>query len=278
MMQLDDNRVRNMFQTSKYKYYRSSNSLESPIVFLSGLFAGDWIWEATLSQLQEKDASFIVLQEPLASIGSTVEALREYLKAILDELNIYRCTLVGNSYGGLLALDMAARFPERIKSIVVSGSPGLGSTTSVNGGTMGVRTFSRELAMEIAKQLFYDQSQITEEMLNRTLVTFSNSTIILNTLRLLKAERKYDTRTILSLIECETLLLWGEKDAVTPLAEWERSQSLLKKGSLKVIAACGHAAMIEKPAQFHSILWEFLTAHGSIEERQVPVCIDTTRG
>jgi len=254
-----------LYQTLRYTYYQSSKPAGCPILFISGLFAGDWIWEAILPPLRENDVSLIVLREPLASLGPTVDILCSYLKCILDDLNIYRAILVGNSYGGLLALEIAARYPERVQSIVVSGSPGLGSAVSLGRDALGVsRVVNREFAMHIASQLFYDHSLISEEMLSRTLATFSSSSIILNMLRLLKAEKKYDVRAILPRIQCETLLLWGQNDAVTPLSAWEQNQSLLKKASLKVIADCGHTAMIEKAAQFYALMWSFLTSTESI--------------
>lgn len=264
MNQLDTPFVGNLFQTSQYTYYQSPNPLESPVVFLSGLFAGDWIWEPTLAQLREKGRSFIVLHESLASIGPSIEALKAYIKTILDELNVYRSTIVGNSYGGLLAVEMAASFPERIQSIIISGSPGMGNTTNLNGETSSVpRSFDLDFGRKIAEQLFYDRSHVTDEMLQRALVPLSNGASMLNMFRLLKAERKYDIRPILPRVECETLLLWGQNDAVTPLVDWEHSQSLLKKSSLEVVAACGHAPMIEKPSQFFAIMWGFLTEEHS---------------
>lgn len=55
---------------------------------------------------------------PGESFGYTVEEQADMIVRLMDELKIARATLVGVSYGGMISLNMAARYPDRVNSVV----------------------------------------------------------------------------------------------------------------------------------------------------------------
>jgi len=231
-----------------------------PIVMLPGLFAGGWIWKPTRDFLIAEGFSVATISEPFAALdtpttaGTTaMDMLRSALMGVLDQYGIQRAVLLGNSLGALVALDAAGHHPNRVESLVISGCPGLG-----NGGLRSSGTLSRLNAGEIADKMFFDRSAIPEDLIEKSLAAVSDRRCQVNMVRYLIAIREYDVKRCLSRVVCDVLMIWGENDLIAPVEEWEHHLHLAGRGSLHRVPRCGHAPMIEKPAEFNSILTQFL--------------------
>jgi 2-hydroxy-6-oxonona-2,4-dienedioate hydrolase len=236
--------------------YVRGRRTESPIVMLPGLFAGGWIWKPTRDFLIADGFSVATLCEPFAALDASttsIDGLRSVLIGILDQYESQRAVLMGNSMGALVALDAAYHHPERVESLVISGCPGLG-----NGGLRSTGTISRPGAAEIADKMFYDRSAIPEDLIEKSLAAVSDRRCQMNMVRYLIAIREYDVKRCLSSIACDVLMIWGENDLIAPVGEWEQYVHLAARGSLHKVPRCGHSPMIEKPAEFNSVLAQFL--------------------
>jgi 2-hydroxy-6-oxonona-2,4-dienedioate hydrolase len=231
----------------------------APIVLLPGLFAGAWIWRSTWDHLIARGHSVLQLVEPYASCDTrvaSIDTLRRMLTSVLDEYEISRAVLCGNSLGGLVALDTAAHYPNRVEAVVISGCPGLTKTVSL--GLRRSGDMSRQRADYIVDRLFYDHSAISEEMIEKSFAIATDRRCAVNMMRYVVATDKYDVRTCLSQIGCCVLMIWGDHDCIAPVEAWEQNLHLVARGSLHKLAACGHSPMIEKPAEFNAILTKFL--------------------
>ncbi len=85
-----------------------------PVVLLPGLFAGAWIWKPASDHLSAIGYNVLQLLEPFAQLDTRVASLdlpRQMLIGVLDEHEISRAVLCGNSLGGLVALDTARHHP-----------------------------------------------------------------------------------------------------------------------------------------------------------------------
>jgi len=237
----------------------------APIVMLPGLFAGGWIWKPTRDFLIADGFSVATLSEPFAALDppttapttapttGPIDTLRSVLTAVLDQYGIQRAVLLGNSLGALVALDAAYHHPNRVESLVISGCPGLG-----NGGLRSSGTLSRLNAGEIADKMFFDRSAISEDLIESSLAAVSGRAFQTNMIRYLIAIREYDVKRCLSRVACDMLMIWGENDLIAPVEEWDRHLHLAARGSLHRVPCCGHSPMIERPAEFNSILTRFL--------------------
>jgi 2-hydroxy-6-oxonona-2,4-dienedioate hydrolase len=230
-----------------------------PIVLLPGSFAGAWIWKPAWDYLTATGYSVLQLVEPFAALdikAASIDGLRQELIGVLDQHEILRAVLCGNSLGALVALDMARHNPRRVAAAVISGCPGLGKTVSL--GLRQRHGMSRQNAERIAEQIFYDRSAIPEEMIERSYAIVRDRRCAINMLRYALAIRKYDLRTCLPQIQCDVLMVWGAHDRIAPVEDWEQNLHLIAKASLRKLACCGHSPMIEKPAEFNAILTKFL--------------------
>jgi 2-hydroxy-6-oxonona-2,4-dienedioate hydrolase len=248
-------------QTAPTVEYVRGRRTASPIVMLPGLFAGGWIWKPTRDLLIADGFSVATISEPFAGLDTStaapttapVDALRAVLTAVLDQYGIHRAILLGNSMGALVALDAAYHHPNRVESLVISGCPGLGNGEGSSSGTL-----SRLDPRGIADRMFFDRSAIPEDLIERSLAAVSDRGFQMNMIRYLIAIREYDVKRCLSRIVCDVLMIWGENDLIAPVEEWEHHLHLAAPGSLHRVPRCGHSPMIEKPAEFNSILTQFL--------------------
>jgi pimeloyl-ACP methyl ester carboxylesterase len=234
-----------------------------PVVLLPGLFAGAWIWKPAWDHLTAIGYSVLQVVEPFAALDTKIasfDGLRRMLIGVLDEHEISRAVLCGNSLGGLVALDTARYHPDRVQAVVISGCPGLGETANL--GLRHSGDMSRQNADRIADQLFYDRSVISQEMIERTYAIFNDRRCAINIMRYVLATRKYDLSKCLPQIQCDVLMVWGEHDRIAPAEDWERNLHLIARASLHKVARCGHSPMIEKPAEFNAILRKFMRERG----------------
>jgi 2-hydroxy-6-oxonona-2,4-dienedioate hydrolase len=233
-----------------------------PIVLLPGLFAGAWIWKPAWDHLAAMGYSVLQVVEPFAALNTkiaSIDTLRQMLIGVLDEREISRAILCGNSLGGLVALDTARHHPDRVEAMVISGCR-LGETANL--GLRHSGDMSRQNADRIADQLFYDRSAISEEMIERSYAVARDRRCAINMLRYVLATRKYDVRKCLPQIQCDVLMVWGEHDRIAPVEDWEQNLHLIARASLRKLPCCGHSPMIEKPAEFNAILAKFMQERG----------------
>ncbi|HMD01853.1 MAG TPA: alpha/beta hydrolase, partial [Candidatus Baltobacteraceae bacterium] len=116
----------------------SSRSAQIPLVFLPGLFMGRPMWEPVLAQCAQREREALVSAKSylkMPGAGATVEELADELSEALASAGVPRATLVGASFGGLIALEFAKRHAARLDRLVLCGAPGFGG-----GFQTGIRT------------------------------------------------------------------------------------------------------------------------------------------
>jgi pimeloyl-ACP methyl ester carboxylesterase len=70
-----------------------------------------------------------------------------------------------------------------------------------------------------------------------------------------------DQRDLLPRIAVPTLLVWGERDARSPLSVARQFEEAIPDTKLVVIPDCGHISNLERPEQFNEAVREFCRAH-----------------
>ncbi len=70
-----------------------------------------------------------------------------------------------------------------------------------------------------------------------------------------------DQRDLLPRIAVPTLLIWGERDARSPLSVAHQFEQAIPDTKLVVIPRCGHLSNLEQPEQFNAAVREFCRAH-----------------
>lgn len=227
------------------------------LVFISGLFAGDWIWDGVIDQLSDE---YIIIKQknPLSETGGKIEILRKELLELIHNLDSENVVLIGNSLGGLLAIDLATHAPKKISGIVVSGSPGMRTT---NLGIGPPKRGSKIWFKTLSEKLFIDQNCITDEHVDLAASFFDDRKNFINMIRLAKQADKYDIKKALAEVKCPIKMIWGEDDFVTPANDWLEYLNEIQKEQFTLIENSGHSPMMEKPFEFYNELKNFLYAN-----------------
>jgi pimeloyl-ACP methyl ester carboxylesterase len=164
---------------------------------------------------------------------------------LLGELGLERPAVVGTSFGGWIAAELAALAPQAVGKLVLVDPVGL----YVEGAPVA-DLFIMDPARKVAS-LFADPSRaaglVPEDPDLDTIIAMARDEAAFA--RFAWQPFCHDPRLprLLPRIEAPTLVLWGEQDAVVPLAHGERYAELIPGARLKTIPDCGHAAAIERP-------------------------------
>jgi pimeloyl-ACP methyl ester carboxylesterase len=193
------------------------------------------------------------------------------LKAFLKILNIEKFHIVGNSFGGWLAWEYAYRYPQKVGKIVLIDSAGfleeeniplpfkLARTPMV--GSIMKFAVRPQILEQFLRQVYFDQSRITEQLKNRYYDLFTREGNPDAFLKLVN-QLGNDNTSALKHITNETLILWGREDMWIPVHNAYRFHSMLINSKLKIYPKVGHIPMEEIPEESLLDLMNFLENKG----------------
>lgn len=251
-------------------YYLVAGSGD-PVVLLHGSGPGvsAWAnWQHTIPGLAKE---FRVIAPDTVGYGATsrpddvIYSLRtwtDHIVGFLDVLGLERVSLVGNSLGGRMALDMAERHPDRVTRMVLMGSPGVGM--AVTDGLKALRAYEPSLENMRALLLDYfavDKSIITDDLVR---IRYEASVETFDAYRSMFSDPRHKgnelgiTEEQARSIRTPALLVHGREDKVVPAeVSWTMLQ-LLQDADLHVFARCGHWTQIERAREFVEVVSTFL--------------------
>jgi 2-hydroxy-6-oxonona-2,4-dienedioate hydrolase len=191
----------------------------------------------------------------------------------LDGLGIERLAMVGNSLGGGIVARLAAAQPERVSRLVTLGGVGVPFFSPLPPeGIIRLVEFvedpTRQKLVQWMRSMVFDPAVLTDEFVESRWAAANDPTALAAIRTIYSAEMldilrpimldDPDTLGMLRRIKAPTLLVWGRDDRVTPLDGAIAPLRLLPRGELHVLPDCGHWAMIERKAEFESVVLSFL--------------------
>jgi pimeloyl-ACP methyl ester carboxylesterase len=244
-----------------------------PVVLLHGSGPGvsAWAnWQHTIPALAQ---TMRVLAFDLVGYGATerpgdirysLRSWTDHVWAFLDALGLDRVSVIGNSLGGRLALQMAEDDPGRLRRMVLMGSPGVGM--SVTDGLKALRGYepSPENMRALLTDYFaVDKSIITDDLV-RIRYEASAAPGAHEAYRLMYFDPRHDgsnlgiTEEQARAVTVPALLVHGREDKVVPPEVSWTMLGLLPDADLHVFARCGHWTQIERADEFNALVAGFL--------------------
>jgi pimeloyl-ACP methyl ester carboxylesterase len=175
----------------------------------------------------------------------------------LDDLGIARASFVGHSFGGRVAIVLAATRPERVDKLILVDSAGILPRRTV-GYHLKVRA-SRLARRVLAAPPFARVRPTLERRLYAAIGAndYANAGPLRPTfVRVVN----HDLRPLLPQIGAPTLIIWGENDDATPLADGELMAREIPNARLVVYRGAGHFAYLDSPDRFVADVRAFLGA------------------
>lgn len=231
----------------------------TPVVFLHGLVGLNDHWEGVVARSSHA-ARCVLLQVPLLDLEDddcSIDGATE-LTARFIEREIGRpAVLVGNSFGGHVALRIAIGRPDLVKGLVLAGASGLIEKSMVS--DVQIRPSRGWLERKIG-ELFHDRSKMNPADVDRAFETLSSRRQARAMVKLSRSARRNHLGDELHRIRCHTLILWGRHDIVTPPEACEQFAQGIKSNKVVWLEDCGHAPMIESPDHFASALVDYVSS------------------
>ncbi|WP_304612937.1 alpha/beta fold hydrolase [Salinicoccus sp. RF5] len=221
-------------------------------------------WRLVLPRLSE---SLHVFAPDVVGFGKTEKVSKEeygldtwvnHLIGFIEEVADGPVYLVGNSFGGAMALHIADRRPDLVKKLILMGSVGV--KYEITHGLDKVWGYdpSIENMRELIELFSYDQAAAKNEELVRLRYEASTEPESEEAFRSMFYDNRQERLNELSLpeerlknIEVETLLFHGMNDQVIPIEETSyKMVQLLPNSALHIFNKCGHWTQIEKTDPF----------------------------
>jgi len=228
-----------------------------PVVFLHGLVGLNDHWEEVVRGIRHRSRC-VLLELPLLDLrGQDCSILGvETLTTLFLERHLKEpAILVGNSFGGHVALRVALARPDLVRGLVLAGSSGLIEKTMM--GEVQIRP-SREWLREKIGELFFDRSKMRESDLDRAHAELSQRGGARAMIKLSRSARRNNLGSKMGGVKVPTLLIWGRQDIVTPPEAAEGFRSYIPDARIVWFDRCGHAPMIEAPDQFAEAMLGFI--------------------
>ncbi|MBX3680899.1 MAG: alpha/beta fold hydrolase [Rhodocyclaceae bacterium] len=190
---------------------------------------------------------------------------------LLDALGIERTDLVGNSFGGALALALTIRHPERVRRLVLMGSVGVPFEISVGLDAVWGYTPSFENMRAIMDLFAWDRSLVNDELAKLRFEASIRPGFQESFSAMFPAPRQRwvdamaSPEAAIRAIPHETLIIHGRDDRIIPLDTSLTLSQWISRSQLHVFGRCGHWTQIEHSARFARLVGDFL-AEASPEE------------
>ena len=245
--------------------HRPGTKTRPHIVFMSALFAGSWIWDDAADRFNAAGWPVLRAREPIcaldAKVAGSIERLGDALLATCDDAGADDVVVCANSLGGLVAIDLAARHPDRVRAIVISGAPGLSAEPDV-GLSMdrrgSVRLNDDQFRDRMLAALFHGRPLFTDEQIESTARLLSQGSAMVAMARSIRATRTYQVAPALDKVACPSLYVWGRHDRMTPVEPWQEVVAGRQAAEFVVVPECGHIPMVERADEYCGSVLGFL--------------------
>jgi 2-hydroxy-6-oxonona-2,4-dienedioate hydrolase len=245
----------NIKQQDKFKFIEEGSG--EPLLLLHGLFGALSNFQYLIEHFKDR-YKVVVPILPLFELDifhTTVGGLERFICKFIEARNLNNIHLLGNSLGGHVALVHILKHPQRVKSLILTGSSGL--FESGMGDTYPKRG-NKEYIRHKTQLTFYDPAIASEELVNEVFEITNNRLKVIKIISLAKSAIRNNLGEELNQIQQPTLLIWGKNDTITPPFVAEEFKKLIPHSELHFINKCGHAPMMEVPEEFNNILDAFL--------------------
>ena len=188
-----------------------------------------------------------------------LEDFTGWLARVLDHFGLPWAHVVGHSFGGMLSAAFALEQPQRVRSLALVDSAGLGPRHSAryHEELTGGRT--RDDARKALEEAFHDPASIPDSAVERAFAYFSEPGVQQLIPHLDRIRQAWDAhvQARIDQIGVPMLVVWGREDRMIPVANAERVRDL-PNARIVVLGDCGHVPQVEAADAFNAHLLEHL--------------------
>lgn len=254
-------------------FYETQGAGE-PLVLIPGFASGAWTW---FRQIEELSKDFQIITFDPRGIGQSKAAdedlqnlsmndFVEDVARILDALKIEKANVLGASFGGFVAQEFALKFPERVEKLVLACTTA-GGKNHVKPDIEILRSFSPDPTLPIGEKIrrfirpaFTDEFNKIRAGEVEKVCRMREQNIVADAVYMAQLQVAFslDTDEKLGSIECETLVITGNRDSVVPMENSLNLAWKIPNAELEIIENGSHLFFIENADEFNRSVSNFL--------------------
>ncbi len=240
-----------------------------PIVFLHPWTTNRYIWSNQLFEFSQTHRCLVVdhrghgLSDKPAS-GYAISENAADVAAILDDAGIERAVLVGNSIGGMIAMQTSLDYPQRVLgNLILSSATNMAATMDPAAAEAMQKdwraVFGGLLNASVAAKTKAERPEVLAflEGCFRTPTNFSEQVFFASATDP-QGPFNWNITDRLKDIQQPTLIIAGTEDGATTVALNQILADHIPNAKIKIYADVGHFCQLEKPSDFNRDLRGFL--------------------
>jgi pimeloyl-ACP methyl ester carboxylesterase len=251
-------------QENKFISYTDVGKGE-PLVLIHAFPTDERLWEPQRAGLKQHfrvitlDLWGFGKSEPVDGKAVTMAEYADEVKQLLDQLQIQKAIIGGESMGGYIALAFFEKYTDSVSGLVLSDTQSIADSDEAKAKREATAVDVLEhgtaklISGFIPKALTPKASDQTQRFLQNILESQSN-TAVASALRGMALRR--DTSKLLADTELPVLILTGDQDALISPEQSKNMHQLAKNSKLVVIANAAHLSNLEQPEQWNQAVVE----------------------
>ncbi|MBL0708061.1 MAG: alpha/beta fold hydrolase [Sulfurimonas sp.] len=254
--------------------YHDLGTADETIMFIHGSGPGVTAfanWRLSMPELSKK---FRIIAPDMVGFGYTdrpegivynMDTWVQQTIDLMDALGIKQTNLVGNSFGGALAVALVIKHPKRFKKVVLMGAVGVAHDITYGLDRVWGYTPSLENMKDMLDIFAYNRDLVTDELAQMRYEASIRPGFQESFSAMFPAPRQNGVDAMesdeqdIKKIPHDTLIIHGREDKVIPLSNSIRFNQLIKKSQLHVFGECGHWTQIEHKDRFINLLDNFFS-------------------
>jgi len=263
------------------------------ILLIHGIAGSSGAWREVMPALAER---YTVIAPDLLGHGQSAKPIGDYslgayanvLRDLLGVVGMPRATVVGQSFGGGVAMQFCYQNPELCERLALVDSGGLGREVSwllrfmtlpgseylmpiifppfvrARGDELSRLLYSRGIRMPRIGEMWRSYASLTDGANRQSFIRTIRSVIDPGGQTVSAMDRLYLTQQV------PTLIVWGEQDAIIPVSHAHDAHAAMPNSRLEIIAGAGHFPHVEAPGEFLHALRDFMetTVPATLEVQQ----------
>ena len=172
-----------------------------------------------------------------------------FVEEFVNVLNLDKFYLLGHSFGGEIAVKYNLRFPEKIDKLFL-----------VSASCIRTRNLKKKLLYILSKVFkIFSFIPFLRKAFYRFIVGksdyLSTEGVMRDTYLKIIAE---DLSNILSQVQADTIIIWGEEDSITPISDARKINSKIKNSKLEILSGFDHDLNLKGPEELVEAIIKFL--------------------
>ena len=229
--------------------------MKYPLVFIPGMMCDSRLFQPQISEFSKQ---YLVCIAPVSYSDSIEKISFEILRQLPPKF-----TLIGLSMGGILAMEIIKKEPERVMKIVLMDTNFKSETSETKSKRIPQIKLVNEGKLEAVMKKQIMQNYLIKNKKNQKILELClkmakelGKEIFINQSKALAARKNY--KEILKKIKVPSLIICGRYDRLCPIEVHREMESLIKYSTLEIIPDAAHLPTLEQPSYLNKILKEWL--------------------